>query len=286
MSSNGICNESVKECTKLIRPVEKKYPIGGYAPGNYYHKCATCNIQFQGDKMAVQCEMCAIRDKEAFDALSHSHQQELLRRNAALAHIMFAYSGSADQIIANQDAGMPLEEAIFQAGYTSGVEFQKVREMANQHIRKEDIEHEWESFWKGIICNVDGTINMQELKNNLYDLSYVLEQVPKVYCHITGNKMSKVMYASETVISVADDYFQQKLDEAIEDEKGEKIEVAPKGAVWVEATDRLPGLKTPVKWRQGETELKVQPVWYMVLDTNSEYLSKCEWLDESGGKGR
>ena len=32
-----------------------------------------------------------------------------------------------DQIIANQLAGMPLEEAVFQAGYTAGVDFQRNR---------------------------------------------------------------------------------------------------------------------------------------------------------------
>lgn len=56
---------------------------------------------------------------------------------------------------------------------------------------------------------------------------------------------------------------------------------AQPGEVWVKASERLPGVKTPVKWREGETEMKVKTVWYMVLDTNSEYLSKCEWLDES-----
>jgi hypothetical protein len=55
---------------------------------------------------------------------------------------------------------------------------------------------------------------------------------------------------------------------------------ATTGPVWVKASDRLPGLKTAVKWRQGEIEMKVKAVWYMVLDTNSEYLSNCEWLDE------
>jgi hypothetical protein len=38
---------------------EKKYPIGGYAPGNYQCICATCDKQFIGDKRAVQCEACA-----------------------------------------------------------------------------------------------------------------------------------------------------------------------------------------------------------------------------------
>lgn len=59
---------------------------------------------------------------------------------------------------------------------------------------------------------------------------------------------------------------------------------APTGGVWVKATSRLPGYTTPVKWRQGEIEMKVKAVWYMILDTNSEYLSNCEWLDESGEK--
>lgn len=62
-----------------------------------------------------------------------------------------------------------------------------------------------------------------------------MEQVPKVYCHITGNRMSKVMYHADTVISVADDYFQEQLDEAVKDEKGEQP-----GAVWVRGDyDRL-----------------------------------------------
>jgi hypothetical protein len=40
---------------------EPKYPIGGYAPGNYMCNCSTCKTQFQGDKRAVQCEPCAIK---------------------------------------------------------------------------------------------------------------------------------------------------------------------------------------------------------------------------------
>jgi hypothetical protein len=54
------------ELYKLFNPsgaaaqTEKKYPIGGYAPGNYSCKCATCGNEFRGDKRAVQCEPCAI----------------------------------------------------------------------------------------------------------------------------------------------------------------------------------------------------------------------------------
>lgn len=38
-----------------------KYPIGGYAPGNYMCNCTTCKADFFGDKLAVQCEPCAVK---------------------------------------------------------------------------------------------------------------------------------------------------------------------------------------------------------------------------------
>lgn len=45
--------------------MENKYPIGGYAPGNYTCNCVTCKTQFTGDKRAVQCEPCAIKTTTA-----------------------------------------------------------------------------------------------------------------------------------------------------------------------------------------------------------------------------
>lgn len=43
---------------------EKKYPIGGYAPGNYRCTCCSCGSKFTGDKRAVQCEPCATKSAE------------------------------------------------------------------------------------------------------------------------------------------------------------------------------------------------------------------------------
>jgi hypothetical protein len=39
---------------------EIKYPIGGFAPGDYMCKCVTCKEKFYGDKRATQCEPCTI----------------------------------------------------------------------------------------------------------------------------------------------------------------------------------------------------------------------------------
>lgn len=69
---------------------EKKYPIGGYAPGNYHNRCATCERTFFGDKRACQCEPCAVAGKAAFDAMSPEEQEALLKKNAAVANYMFS----------------------------------------------------------------------------------------------------------------------------------------------------------------------------------------------------
>jgi hypothetical protein len=39
---------------------ELKYPIGAYAPGHYQNRCANCKEFFIGDKLARQCELCAL----------------------------------------------------------------------------------------------------------------------------------------------------------------------------------------------------------------------------------
>jgi hypothetical protein len=61
---------------------ERKYPIGGYAPGNYLCNCVNCKNEFQGDKRAVQCEPCAVAAEEAWKKLNREEQLAGLRKAA------------------------------------------------------------------------------------------------------------------------------------------------------------------------------------------------------------
>lgn len=72
-----------------------------------------------------------------------------------------------------------------------------------------DVEKIWNEFWKEIVCNPDGTINIEQVKKELADFSFVMEQVPAVYEHITGGTLSKIMYHKEVVIAKADEHYQQ-----------------------------------------------------------------------------
>jgi hypothetical protein len=69
---------------------ENKYPIGGYAPGNYHNRCCTCEKSFFGDKRATQCEPCALEAKARFDALDPNEKEFLIKRNARIANYMFS----------------------------------------------------------------------------------------------------------------------------------------------------------------------------------------------------
>lgn len=62
---------------------ERKYPIGGYGPGNYWNKCVTCKAQFMGDKRAVQCEPCATKMIEEAGGKDYAYIHMKLPNGAA-----------------------------------------------------------------------------------------------------------------------------------------------------------------------------------------------------------
>lgn len=77
-------------------------------------------------------------------------------------------------------------------------------------MRKQyDVEEEWE-FWKDIVCNEDGTINIEQLKKELCDFSVMIGEVPKVYVAVTGGTLSKPLYYADTVISVFNEKYGNK----------------------------------------------------------------------------
>lgn len=111
-------------------------------------------------------------------------------------------------------------------------------EVIHEHSDK-PVQEIWESFWKPIVSNEDGTINIEQVKKELADFSFIMEQVPKVYCHITGDKMSKVMYRAKDVIRMADDHFNEQLREAVKEETESEID-AVAFAEWIRANHYNP----------------------------------------------
>lgn len=62
------------------------------------------------------------------------------------------------------------------------------------------VEDTFNSYWKDLIILPDGSIDLGAVKNELADLKFIIDQVPKVYSTVTGGVLSKPMYNAETVI--------------------------------------------------------------------------------------
>jgi hypothetical protein len=88
----------------------------------------------------------------------------------------------------------------------------------SMHIRKKTIDEEFKDFWVPIIFDAkNGRLNLEQLKKELYDYSMLLENVPKVYCEVSGGKISKPNTDPEEVILAFNDLLNETVDDAIKE---------------------------------------------------------------------
>lgn len=62
------------------------------------------------------------------------------------------------------------------------------------------------NFWHGIVCTENGKLDVEQVKKELHDFYFIMQQVPLVYDHVTGGAMSKVMYYAKDVNREHDDH--------------------------------------------------------------------------------
>ena len=73
----------------------------------------------------------------------------------------------------------------------------------------------YETFWKDLVENLDGTINKDRLIRELSDYYWLISSVSLVYDHVTGGRISKPNTLPEEVIAKADDYTRKLFDEEL-----------------------------------------------------------------------
>ena len=73
-----------------------------------------------------------------------------------------------------------------------------------------DVNKVYEEFWKFII-ELDGEIDFEQVKRELYDYRIVMQEVSKVYCEITEGKFSKPNTKAEYIIEVVDEYNEESM---------------------------------------------------------------------------
>ena len=70
----------------------------------------------------------------------------------------------------------------------------------------EEVERIWNDFWVPILQG-NGELDLDKVKAELYDYKIVMEEVSKVYDHITNGRISKPNTQSDVVISETEDCY-------------------------------------------------------------------------------
>lgn len=74
-----------------------------------------------------------------------------------------------------------------------------------------EVEKVWQEFWADIVCNEDGSINMDQLKEELCAFHFMINEVPKVYSEVTDGLFSKPNYYADSVLSVFREKYADRL---------------------------------------------------------------------------
>ena len=75
----------------------------------------------------------------------------------------------------------------------------------------------YEHFWKGIV-EKDGVLDMDAVMRELFDFHALMYNAAIVYCHVTGNRISKVNTDPDAVCAVADDIVSEAVREALREQ--------------------------------------------------------------------
>ena len=70
-----------------------------------------------------------------------------------------------------------------------------------------EVEEVWREFWQPIVCDADGNVDMDLIKCELYDFHIVMDEVRKVYDHVTYGMVSKPNTKAEVVISLIEENY-------------------------------------------------------------------------------
>ena len=77
---------------------------------------------------------------------------------------------------------------------------------------RSEIDECYDSFWREIIEDEAGNVDLNALKIELYDYSRFMEEVSKVYMHVTNGRISKCNTVAEEVIAEANDVVMEAME--------------------------------------------------------------------------
>ncbi len=88
--------------------------------------------------------------------------------------------------------------------------------MNNQEL-KDKVENDWQNLWKDICTTENGELDMENIKNELYDYHFLMNQASELYDYISNGKLCKTNYFASVLKSQHDDRIKEALEEQKED---------------------------------------------------------------------
>lgn len=75
----------------------------------------------------------------------------------------------------------------------------------------------WEKFWRPLVYTESGELDLEQIKKELFDFHFLIENMPKFIEHATGGACSNPMVHLSVLESLHDDYVTTLVDEAYEE---------------------------------------------------------------------
>jgi hypothetical protein len=86
------------------------------------------------------------------------------------------------------------------------------------HDIESDYMKEYDSFWRPLIEDANGVINVDKVARELADYSQLIMLVSQVYCELTNSRISKPFTNPQAVIDEVNDINQAAFEDWLEDE--------------------------------------------------------------------
>lgn len=68
-----------------------------------------------------------------------------------------------------------------------------------------EVQEVWEDFWLPIVTRADGTVDLEQVKRELFDYHTAIDQVSIAYCGVTNGRFSKPNTAAVHITSAHDE---------------------------------------------------------------------------------
>lgn len=86
-----------------------------------------------------------------------------------------------------------------------------------------EVEDNYNSTWKEILENPDGSINKEQLKLELMDFSEMISRMTSLTSYVTRGTLSYPTYPLETIIEVAEREREEELDDQKSDDREDGV---------------------------------------------------------------